>query len=113
MATTQYIHSRIVTSIIDNSIVEEQVTVPIEFVLFQPYFSEEGEDNQAMWLKEFYSAIFEDHPLVTAITNWDYGDGAWLNAPSGFMTCPVEPSVVVMLITIPRNSSWLSPVVLM
>ncbi|MBR6215009.1 MAG: hypothetical protein IKQ84_01225, partial [Spirochaetaceae bacterium] len=24
-----------------------------------------------------------NHPLVTAITNWDYGDGAWLNAPSG------------------------------
>lgn len=52
MATTQYIHSRIVTSIIDNSIVEEQVTVPIEFVLFQPYFSEEGEDNHVIsWSK--------------------------------------------------------------
>lgn len=52
MATTQYIHSRIVTSIIDNSIVEEQVTVPIDFVLFQPYFSEEGEDNHVIsWSK--------------------------------------------------------------
>ncbi len=27
--------------------------------------------------------LFENHPLVTAITNWDFGDGAWLNAPSG------------------------------
>ena len=30
-----------------------------------------------------YRNLFENHPLVTAITNWDFGDGAWLNAPSG------------------------------
>ena len=30
-----------------------------------------------------YRNLFENHPLVCAITNWDYGDGAWLNAPSG------------------------------
>ena len=51
MATTtvsNYIHSRIVTSIIDNSIVEESVTVPVNFVLFQPYFSDEGEDGHVI-----------------------------------------------------------------
>lgn len=47
--------------------------------------TEEGEDNQAMWVKEFYSAIFENHPQVKAITNWDLLDGAWLNAPSGLL----------------------------
>ena len=30
-----------------------------------------------------YRNLFENHPLVTGITNWDFGDGAWLNAPSG------------------------------
>ena len=25
------------------------------------------------------------HPLVEAITTWDFKDGAWLNAPSGFL----------------------------
>ena len=51
MATStvsNYIHSRIVTNIIDHSIVEESVTVPISFVLFQPYFSDEGEDGHVI-----------------------------------------------------------------
>lgn len=45
----------------------------------------EGEAQQAEWIKEFYTAIFENHPQVTALTNWDFGDGAWLNAPSGLV----------------------------
>lgn len=45
----------------------------------------EGEERQAGWIKEFYTAIFENHPQVTAITNWDFNDGAWLNAPSGLL----------------------------
>ena len=31
-----------------------------------------------------YRILFA-HPLVEAITTWDYRDGAWLNAPSGFI----------------------------
>ena len=42
----------------------------------------ELEEKQAEDLEQI-SKSFENHPLVTAITNWDYGDGAWLNAPSG------------------------------
>lgn len=45
----------------------------------------EGEEQQAKWIEEFYTAIFENHPQVTAITNWDFNDGAWLNAPSGLI----------------------------
>ena len=26
-----------------------------------------------------------EHPLVEAITGWDFADGAWLGAPSGFI----------------------------
>lgn len=43
----------------------------------------ELEAKQADDLEQMYRNLFENHPLVTAITNWDYGDGAWLNAPSG------------------------------
>ncbi|MBP5465252.1 MAG: endo-1,4-beta-xylanase, partial [Treponema sp.] len=43
----------------------------------------EYEQKQADDLESMYRTLFEKHPLVTAITNWDYGDGAWLNAPSG------------------------------
>jgi hypothetical protein len=31
-----------------------------------------------------YRILFE-HPLVQAITTWDFTDGAWLKAPSGFV----------------------------
>ncbi len=31
-----------------------------------------------------YRILFS-HPLVEAITTWDYRDGAWLKAPSGFI----------------------------
>ena len=43
----------------------------------------EYEAMQAEALETMYRNLFENHPLVTAITNWDFGDGAWLNAPSG------------------------------
>lgn len=45
----------------------------------------EFEEMQADALEQQYRNLFENHPLVTAITNWDYGDGAWLNAPSGLI----------------------------
>lgn len=45
----------------------------------------EYEDKQAESLTAMYRLLFESHPLVTAITNWDFGDGAWLNAPSGLI----------------------------
>lgn len=43
----------------------------------------EYEQKQADDLEKMYRNLFENHPQVTAITNWDFGDGAWLNAPSG------------------------------
>ena len=43
----------------------------------------EYEAMQAEALADMYRHLFENHPLVTGITNWDFGDGAWLNAPSG------------------------------
>ncbi|MCR5002455.1 MAG: endo-1,4-beta-xylanase [Lachnospiraceae bacterium] len=44
----------------------------------------EGEARQAREIEEMYRILFS-HPLVEAITTWDYKDGAWLKAPSGFI----------------------------
>ncbi|SCW55573.1 Endo-1,4-beta-xylanase, GH35 family [Eubacterium ruminantium] len=44
----------------------------------------EGEERQAREIEEMYRILFEN-PLVQAITTWDYRDGAWLGAPSGFV----------------------------
>ena len=44
----------------------------------------EGEDRQAREISTMYSVLF-DHPLVEAITTWDFNDGCWLKAPSGFV----------------------------
>lgn len=42
----------------------------------------EGEERQKNEMEEMYRILFA-HPLVEAITGWDFADGAWLNAPSG------------------------------
>ncbi len=44
----------------------------------------EGEERQAKEIEEMYRTLFA-HPLVEAITTWDFRDGAWLNAPSGYV----------------------------
>ena len=50
----------------------------------------EGEERQAKEIEEMYRILFE-HPLVEAITTWDYRDGAWLKAPSGFIRTDNSP----------------------
>ena len=42
----------------------------------------EGEERQAKEWEEMYRIVFA-HPLVKAMTGWDFADGAWLGAPSG------------------------------
>ncbi len=44
----------------------------------------EGEERQTREIEEMYRVLFA-HPLVEAITTWDFKDGAWLKAPSGFL----------------------------
>lgn len=46
--------------------------------------TKEGEERQKNEWKEMYEILFE-HPLVEAITGWDFADGAWLHAPSGLI----------------------------
>ncbi len=44
----------------------------------------EGEERQKKEMEEMYRILFA-HPLVEAVTNWDFRDGAWLKAPSGIV----------------------------
>ena len=46
--------------------------------------TEEGEARQARELTEMYTVLF-NHPLVEAITTWDFADDAWLHAPTGLV----------------------------
>lgn len=46
--------------------------------------TEEGEARQSKDMEEMYRILFE-HPLVEAVTAWDFVDGAWLGAPSGLL----------------------------
>lgn len=58
----------------------------------------EGEERQAREMDEMYSFLFE-HPLVEAITGWDFADGAWLGAPSGVIRKDnsVKPSYELLM----------------
>ncbi len=42
----------------------------------------EGEARQAQNAVDMYTRLFE-HPLVEAVTTWDFIDGGWLGAPAG------------------------------
>lgn len=44
----------------------------------------EGEARQEKEWEEMYRILY-DHPLVEAVTGWDFADGAWLGAPSGLI----------------------------
>ena len=65
--------------------------VPAYITDLQDWHYEDGvstpklEDKQASDMEKMYRAVFEEHPLVTGFTTWDFSDGAWLNAPSGFI----------------------------
>lgn len=50
----------------------------------------EFEERQKRELEEFYRILFK-HPLVEAVTGWDFTDGAWLNAPSGLLRRDFSP----------------------
>lgn len=44
----------------------------------------EGEERQTREITEMYTILFE-HPLVEAITTWDFTDDCWLHAPAGLI----------------------------
>lgn len=66
----------------------------------------EGEERQAREIEEMYRVLFS-HPQVKAITTWDYRDGAWLKAPSGFLRLDnsVKPAYT-MLKDLVRGEWW-------
>ena len=66
----------------------------------------EGEERQAREIEEMYRILFS-HPLVEAITTWDYRDGAWLKEPSGYIRLDnsLKPSYK-MLKKLVREEWW-------
>ena len=50
----------------------------------------DGEARQAAEVTEMYTELFQ-HPLVDAITTWDFTDGGWLKAPSGLIRADGTP----------------------
>ena len=56
---------------------------------------------------EMYTILFS-HPLVQAITTWDFKDGAWLGAPSGLLRDDLsrKPSYKVLDRLI--NEDWMT-----
>jgi GH35 family endo-1,4-beta-xylanase len=69
--------------------------------------TEEGEERQAKEIEEMYTILFS-HPLVEAITTWDFKDGAWLGAPSGLLRDDLsrKPSYKVLDRLI--NEDWMT-----
>ncbi len=69
----------------------------------------EGEERQAQEAVTHYKTLFS-HPSVEAITWWDFVDGGWLKAPSGFITQDnrVKP-IYHALHDLIKNQWWTKP----
>jgi GH35 family endo-1,4-beta-xylanase len=71
----------------------------------------EGEERQSKEIEEMYRTLFA-HPLVHAITTWDFRDGAWLNAPSGYIRKDNTPKPSYhMLKNLVRDEWWTDTVI--
>ena len=84
----RYVHFGLPIHFTENTIVAGPLVAPEIDDLQDAHYedddtSPEYEQMQADAMEAQYRNLFENHPLVTAISNWDFGDGAWLNAPSG------------------------------
>lgn len=85
---SRYEHFGLPIHFTENTIVAGPLVAPEITDLQDAHYDDDAatpelEQRQADALEAMYRNLFENHPLVTAITNWDFGDGAWLNAPSG------------------------------
>lgn len=69
----------------------------------------EGEDRQAREVISHYTTLLAN-PKVESITWWDFADGAWLGAPSGFITVDnrVKPAYDE-LYKLVKDELWLKP----
>lgn len=65
----------------------------------------EFEERQKREVEEFYRILFE-HPLVEAVSNWDYTDGAWLNAPSGLLRRDLSPKPAYYMLKDLIKKEW-------
>jgi len=65
----------------------------------------EGEERQLKQTEEMYRTLFA-HPLVEAITGWDFADGAWLNAPSGVVYKDATPKPVYYMLKDLIHKEW-------
>lgn len=69
----------------------------------------EGEERQMKEWKEMYEILFE-HPLVEAVTGWDFADGAWLNAPSGIIRKDNTTKPVYDMLKNKIHNEWTSEI---
>ncbi|MCQ2524303.1 MAG: endo-1,4-beta-xylanase [Lachnospiraceae bacterium] len=71
----------------------------------------EGEERQCREWKEMYERLFE-HPLVGALTGWDFADGAWLGAPSGLIRKDSSEKPSYFMIQELAKKTWATDVTL-
>ena len=68
----------------------------------------EGEERQEREVVDFYSRLFA-HPLVEAITWWDFPDGCWRGAPSGLVRKDMAPKPAYESLMRLVKGEWWTP----
>ena len=65
----------------------------------------EYEERQKKELEEMYRILFA-HPLVEAVTGWEFTDGNWLNAPSGLLRRDSSPKPAYYMLKELIKNEW-------
>ena len=65
----------------------------------------EHEERQKKELEEMYRILFA-HPLVEAVTGWEFTDGNWLNAPSGLLRRDSSPKPAYYMLKELIKNEW-------
>ena len=71
----------------------------------------EGEERQAREAAEMYETLFA-HPLVEAITTWDFHDDCWLHAPAGLVRTDNSEKPAYWALDALINGQWKTRVTL-
>lgn len=113
----KYIHSRIVTTVIDNSTVPEDVTASAGFVLFQPYFSEMGEDRKVLtWNTSSDFRAQNGNPDIVKYGQQMYNADNWLKGGGSVLglrltAADAKPSFGVLNIRTKETTIELTPAI--
>ena len=92
-------------TIISGSLVDPEIEDLNDWQVDEWPSTPEYEELQTKQLEEMYTILFSN-PMVKAITQWDFSDGAWLKAPAGLIRLDGTPKPAYEMLKNKIKNEW-------